>query len=131
MSVGLKEKNFDDKKKPTRYFSKLQETKVAKDLGGTRTKNSGATDFGGKSDVFIHDRDNGQNWSIECKTKMTHTESMSIKKEWLEKLKREAMFDGNKYCALAFNFGPNEENYYIIDQYLFQDLMEYLKNKKA
>ena len=31
--------------------------------------------------------------------------------------------------SLVFNFGPGEENHYIIDEYLFQELLEYLKNK--
>ena len=36
---------------------------------------------------------------------------------------------GKKYSAVAFNFGPNEPNYYVIDEYLFQDLLEYLNSK--
>ena len=34
---------------------------------------------------------------------------------------------GKKYSALAFNFGPDEENYYIIDEYLFQTLKQLLE----
>ena len=37
--------------------------------------------------------------------------------------------DGNLYSAIVFSFGPNEENHYIIDEFLFQELVEYLKNK--
>ena len=37
---------------------------------------------------------------------------------------------GKKYHALAFNFGPNEDNYYVIDEYLFKSLVEYLQNNK-
>ena len=33
---------------------------------------------------------------------------------------------GKKYSALAFNFGPNEKNYYIIDEYLFEELLNKL-----
>lgn len=58
-----------------------------------------------------------------------HSDSISIKKEWLEKNVQEAMFMGKKYNALAFNFGPDEENHYIIDEYLFKELMEYLAIK--
>lgn len=108
--------------KPTRYYSKKQEEAVAKAVGGKRTPNSGATDFGGKSDVDIANL-----FNIECKTKTSNSESISIKKEWIHKNKREALFDGNPYSAIAFNFGPDGENYYIIDEYLFLELVDHLK----
>lgn len=125
MSVGVRRRLKEGRDYNTRKYSKNQEKAVAEALGGRRTPNSGAGDWQ-KSDVFTDDG----NWAIECKTKMTPSESMSIKKAWLEKNKEEAMFMCKPYCALAFNFGPDEENYYIIDQYLFQDLMEYLRGKK-
>lgn len=108
--------------KPTRYYSKKQEEAVAKAVGGRRTPNSGATDFGGKSDVDITNL-----FNIECKTKTSNSESISIKKEWLLKNKREATFDGNPYSAIAFNFGPDSNNYYIIEEYLFLELIDHLK----
>lgn len=37
---------------------------------------------------------------------------------------------GKKHSALVFSFGPDEENHYIIDEYLFQELLEYLKTKE-
>lgn len=107
---------------PTRHFSKRQEEAVAKATGGKRTPNSGATDFGGKSDVDIANL-----FNIECKTKTSNSESISIKKEWLLKNKREATFDGNPYSAIAFNFGPDSNNYYIIEEYLFLELIDHLK----
>lgn len=107
---------------PTRYYSAKQEEAVAKATGGKRTPNSGATDFGGKSDVDIANL-----FNIECKTKTSNSESISIKKEWIHKNKREALFDGNPYSAIAFNFGPDSENYYIIDEYLFLELINHLK----
>ena len=51
--------------------------------------------------------------------------------EWLEKIKKESLFDGKKYYSLAFNFGPNQDNYYIIDSELFEILMNYLKDKEG
>lgn len=107
---------------PTRAYSKKQEEAVAKATGGKRTPNSGATDFGGKSDVDVENL-----FNIECKTKTSNSESISIKKEWLLKNKREATFDGNPYSAIAFNFGPDSNNYYIIEEYLFLELIEHLK----
>ena len=54
-------------------------------------------------------------------------ESMSIKKEWLEKNAKEALFMGKPYNALVFNFGPNQKNYYIIDEELFEILTNKLE----
>lgn len=70
--------------------------------------------FGGKGDISV-----GNLFLIECKTKTSKAESISIKKEWFTKNESEKVFMGKKYSAVAFNFGPDEENYYIIDEYLF------------
>ena len=56
---------------------------------------------------------------LECKTKTSSSESISVKKEWLVKNESERVFMGKKYSAIAFNFGPDENNYYIIDEFLF------------
>lgn len=122
MRVGLREQNKEGQKKPTRYYSNLQEKKVAKDLEGKKNLNSGATPFQ-KGDVTLDE------WLLECKTKTSHADSISVKKEWLEKNKQEALFMNKKYSAVVINFGPNEENHYIIDQYLFEELVNYLKNR--
>lgn len=124
MAIGVKERNKEGEKKPTRYYSARQEKAVAKSVGGKQTANSGATMFGGKSDVNVSNL-----ISIECKTKTTHADSISIKKNWITKLREEAAFDGHEYIAIAFNFGPDEEMHYIIDEYLFQELVELLKQK--
>ena len=123
MAAGLRTREKEGEKKSTRYYSSKQEKSVARAVGGRQTANSGATDFGGKSDILTED------FALECKTKMTASDSISIKKEWITKTEKEAVFMGKKYTALAFNFGPDEPNYYIIDEYLFQDLLEYLRNK--
>lgn len=123
MIIGTKKRTKEGElPKPTRYYSKKQEEAVAKAVGGKRTPNSGATDFGGKSDVDVANL-----FNIECKTKTSNSESISIKKEWLLKNKREATFDGNPYSAIAFNFGPDSNNYYIIEEYLFLELIDHLK----
>ena len=122
MIVGLIKKS-NDSEKPTRHFSSKQEKSVAKAVNGRQVSNSGATDFQ-KGDVVSSD------FLIECKTKTKNSDSMSIKKEWLEKNKKEALFMGKEHSALAFNFGPDEENYYIIEEYLFKELLEHLKENK-
>ena len=102
-------------KKSTRYFSSKQEKYVADKFNGKQQPNSGATPFA-KGDVIL------DNILVECKTKTSSSKSISIKKEWLEKNKQEALFIGKPYSALAFNFGENEEMYYIIDEELFEIL---------
>ena len=109
----------DEKKEPTRYYSKKQEDAIAKKLGGARVKNSGSTAWA-KGDVSL------ENLLLECKTKMSPSKSISIQKEWLEKQSKEALFMGKPYSALAFNFGPDEPNYYIIDESMFETLLNIL-----
>lgn len=120
MIIGTAKRDKEGAKPlPTRYYSKKQEESVAKATGGRRSKNSGATMFD-KSDVST------DKFNLECKTKTSHSESISIKKEWFAKNKEEAMFMGKPYSAVVFNFGPDEENHYIIDEYLFLELLAYL-----
>lgn len=113
-----------DKSFPTRTYSKKQESEVAKKLNGNCTSNSGATAFQ-KSDVLT------EKFALECKTKMSHSESITLHKEWLEKTDKESLFMGKPYSALVFNFGPDEKNYYVIDEYLFQDLIDYITSKES
>lgn len=108
-------------KKSTRYYSGRQERKVAKVLNGKLVANSGASDFVAgdvTTDTFL----------LECKTCIENKKSFSIKKEWLEKNKEEAFAMGKDYSALVFNFGPDSENYYVIDEKLFKILIEEVSN---
>ena len=107
-------------RKSTRYYSSRQEKQVAKSLGGHTVANSGASTFVAgdvNTDLFL----------IECKTCIEDKQSFSIKKEWLEKNKEEAFAVGKDYSALAFNFGPNSKNYFVIDEKLFKLLNHYLE----
>lgn len=110
----------EDEKKPTRYYSKKQEDSIARSLGGKRQPNSGATMFA-KSDVSIED------FLVEAKTSTKSKGQITIHKSWLEKTEKEALFMGKKYTALAFNFGPDEPNQYIISEDLFKTLVEKVK----
>ena len=69
--------------KPTRYYSKQQEKKVAKYVGGKRQPNSGATPFY-KGDVITDE------FLIECKTKTKDCKSFTVKEDWLLKNEEEA-----------------------------------------
>lgn len=108
--------------KPTRYYSKIQETNVAKALGGCVNPNSGAGHWS-KSDVTIKEA----GMSIECKTSMNPRTSMSIKKEWLVKNKKEALSNKLYNSAVAISFEPEgSNNYYIINENLMKFLVEKL-----
>ena len=99
-----------DRLKPTRYYSNKQEKYVANKVDGYQTSNSGATRFK-KGDISCPDI------LIECKTN-----SFSVKKEVLDKLKQEAFAMGKDNCVLVFNFGPDTKNYYILDENYFLEL---------
>lgn len=104
--------------RPTRFYSKRQENKVAKQLGGRRIANSGATKFS-KGDVALKD------WLIECKTCTELKKSFSIKREWIDKNREEAFAMNKSYSALAIDFGDGEQHY-LIDQNLFEALVKML-----
>ena len=104
----------------TRFYSDKQEKSVCKDLGGVQQSNSGAGLYR-KGDVIIPDM-----MLVECKCSMSPKSSFSIKKEWIQKNKEEAFSQRLLNSCIAFNFGPDEENYYVIDRKLMQFLVEKL-----
>jgi hypothetical protein len=123
MIIGTAKRNKDGAKPlPTRHYSSAQEKTVAKAIDGKVQKNSGATAFA-KGDIVTEGRNS---FLLECKTKTSASDSISIKKEWFEKNKQECLLTGTPHQAVVFNFGPGEENHYIIDEYLFQFLKDKL-----
>ena len=106
-------------KNSTRYFSNKQEKAVAKAIGGKKAANSGATMFS-KGDCY------NDAWLIECKTKTTPSDSISIKRDWLEKNEEEAFAMHKQHSALAFNFGDLHyaKNYYIISEDEFKRFLK-------
>ena len=102
--------------RPTRFYSKKQENRVAKAVSGRRTANSGATKFQ-KGDVITDD------WLIECKTSTREKESFSIKRDWLDKNEEEAFQMGKHNHALCFDFGA-DDRYYVVDESTFIKLMK-------
>ena len=113
-------------KEATRYFSTMQEEHVAKLIGGHRSANSGAATFSA-GDVY----ERGASILVECKTPMTEKDSFSIKKAWLDKNKEEAFSLRLSNHALAFEFGPEQKNYFVIDEKLFAFLCEKLREENA
>lgn len=107
--------------RPTRFYSKAQEKKVAKAVGGKRTPNSGATKWA-KGDIL------SENFLIECKTKTKDSSSITLKEEWLLKNEEEAFAMGKQASALCFDFGPSaNKRYYVISERMFELLKQSLE----
>ena len=101
-------------KESTRAKSSQQEKRIAKAIGGRQVVGSGSTPFL-KGDVVA-----GKLF-IEAKTKMEPSKSISVKKEWLEKAKAQALSTRKEDYALAISFGDDKE-YYLVEDNLFTDL---------
>lgn len=101
----------------TRYYSTRQEKQVAKAVGGKQTANSGATPWV-KGDILTDD------WLIEAKTHTEARKQFTIKKEWIDKNREEAFQMGKHHSALAIQFEPDGENFYLISERDFKYLME-------
>lgn len=108
-------------RKPTRYYSDKQEKRTAKRLGASVQTSSGSSAFL-KGDVV------SEKCLIECKTNETEKKSVSIKKEWLDKIDEQCFAMGKKYPILAFDFGGTD-NYYVINEQLMKKFIEYLDNE--
>lgn len=107
----------------TRYYSNIQEQKVAALLGGYQTSNSGASNFS-KGDVICKEA----SLLVECKTCTANKDSFSIKKEWISKNKQEAKMSHLTNSIIAFNFGPDsKQNYFVIDEELAKYLIDKIK----
>lgn len=108
----------------TRYFSSRQEQSVAKLLGGYANSSSGSGLFS-KGDVVIKDA----SLLVECKTCVIPKESFSIKKDWITKNKEEAFAMRLDNQCVAFNFGPDMPNYFVIDEKLMAFLVDKLREE--
>lgn len=109
----------------TRYYSRKQEDKVAKELGGKVVSNSGATKWS-KGDVILGDYFLG-----ECKTCIEPKKSFAIKKEWLETVEKEKIGEKKPYSTLVFDYGDNKERYYIINESAMKRFIELLEGEKG
>ena len=118
----MKNKNTNS----TRYYSDLHETSVAKAVNGERVSNSGAGKFSA-GDVVQRQA----SLLIECKTVMTEKQSVSVKKEWIDKNKEEAFSNRLDNNCLCINFGPGSDNYYVISEKLMKFLVEKLEEENS
>lgn len=109
-------------KESTRYYSDKQEKTVCKELGAIQSPNSGAGKWR-KGDA----RHESASLLIECKTCIQDKKSFSIKEEWFKKNKEECFSQRLENSCIAFNFGPDKPNYYVIDSKLMKFLVEKLE----
>lgn len=108
-------------KEATRYYSDKHEKSICKALNAKQQSNSGAGRFR-KGDVV----QNEASLLIEAKTSMTEKDSFSVKKDWILKNKEEAFSLRKSNSCICFNFGPDQENYYVINEKLMKFLVEKL-----
>lgn len=110
----------------TRYYSRRQEDSVAELIDGYVVPNSGAGHFQ-KGDVINKDI----SLLCECKTCVKEKNSFSIKKEWIVKNRNESFATRFSNQAIAFNFGPDQENYFVINERLMRYLVEKLNEENS
>ena len=113
-------------KESTRFYSDRHEKSICNALGAIQQSNSGAGHFR-KGDV-IH---NEASLLIEAKTTMTPKQSFSVKKEWIDKNKEEAFQIRKSNSCICFNFGPEESNYYVINEKLMKFLVQKLVEENS
>lgn len=108
-------------KNSTRYYSDRHEKRTAKSLGVKQQVSSGSSNFL-KGDLY------SETCFVECKTCTSEKKSVSIKKEWLDKLEEQCFSMGKKHPILAFDFGDGE-NYYILNEQMMKKFIEYLDSE--
>ena len=113
---------MNNNKNSTRYYSDRHEKRTAKNIGAKVQTSSGSSSFL-KGDVVSN------KCLIECKTCTSEKKSMSIKKEWLEKLSEQCFAMGKKHPILAFDFGDGD-NYYILNEKLMKKFVEFLDTEE-
>lgn len=106
-----------------RILSSKQEKMIAKNLNGKVQVNSGAT-LWQKGDVILKKH----GILIECKTKEAESQTFSIKREWLEKIKKEAFGMGlnSNRATLVFDFGDNIP-FYVISEKFYKEILSLLE----
>lgn len=118
-------------KESTRFYSERHENSVCEAIGGYRQPNSGAAKFS-VGDVIV--KAGKAKILVECKTSMSDKESFSIKKEWVDKNKKELRMAGYDLSAICFNFGPSvthSKNLYIINESLMAYLVDKLSEENS
>lgn len=105
--------------KPNRFYSKKQEQRTASIIGGRVQPNSGAGVFN-KGDV------KGEGILLDDKTVTKPQQSVSLRKEWFEKIREEAFSQGLQLSGISFDFGDGNatrrEKFFALDEHTFMQL---------
>lgn len=107
--------------KPTRFFSSAQERRVAKSLDGTNDLQSGGGKWK-KNDVELDE------WALECKTKVTPSETITVHKDWFADAERNRAESLKSYAAVVLSFGDGKD-YYAVDERTFKFLLSLSKGE--
>ena len=103
--------------------SQDQEKRITKSLNQikaeARTTPGSGSMYCAKSDVVC------KHFRVEAKTKVKPAKSVSVKKEWMDKIEQEA-FETGKIPALAFSFGT-QTDYFVLKDRDFYSLIEELE----
>jgi hypothetical protein len=117
----------------TRDFSDIQEKRIADAIGGVVQPNSGALPIASKK-ADVRSRQSS-NWRIllDGKTKTVKTyqsgvRSISVKKEWFDEIKKNAVQGGYDIGVMVVSF-DNRKDYYMLEDVdfknMYQALIEY------
>ena len=113
-------------KECTRAYSDAHEKSICKALGGKQTSNSGAGHFN-KGDVIVE----SASLLVEAKCCMSPKNSVSIKREWIDKNKQEGFMTRRDNQVVCINFEPDGDNYYVINERLMRFLVEKLSEENS
>lgn len=108
----------------TRDVSSKQEELVARLLGGKTTPNSGAGHTK-KGDILV-----GDFGIIECKTKMKQCDNITIKKEWIDTVRKEGFETGRNFWSIVFDFGNLGEEYAIVPLAYLKQLIDIIEEDR-
>lgn len=103
-------------KDSTRAKSSIQEKRIAKAMGGRQVVGSGSTPFL-KGDVVV------DKLFIEAKTKMNPSQSITVKKGWIDKAKEQSLAMRKEDYAIAVSFG-DPKDYYLIEDSFMEELLK-------
>ena len=78
-----------------------------------------------KGDILIDDFG-----VVECKTKMKPCTSFSIKKEWIDTVRKEAFEMNRTDWAIVFDFGVLGDEYAVIPLNDYKEFLEYQRGNK-
>ena len=97
--VGIKPRRLNDRSTRSRKTRKT-ENRVAEAVGGRRLRGSGAGRVSSKPQGNISQGFDIQHAAFTIEHKRTEKKSMSVKAEWLDKIRHRARMEGKSPCVI-------------------------------